>query len=522
MPREKLSMRKLVEVLRLSAKGLSHRQIAASCGVARSTVAAYLDRMAQAGLSWPLDAAVTSETLEQLLYPGEHPGVRGRDESRPEPDWCHIHRELKRKAVTLKRLWREYSAEQPTGYAYSQFCERYRRWARTVDVTMRQNHPAGERLFVDFAGMTIPVYDARGGVQYEAQIFVAALGASHYLYAQALASQRLPDWIAAHVHTFEHLQGVPEIVVPDNLKSAVTRACRYEPDVNPTYQHMAAHYGVAILPGRPRHPRDKAKAETGVQIVERDVLAVLRDRRFLSLFSLNQAIWALIEQVNRRPFQKLDGCRYSLFKEIDQPALMPLPSQRYEYAEIRKVRANIDYHVEISGHYYSVPFSLARKQLDARVTAATVEVLHQGQRVAVHPRSHAKGRHTTEHSHMPKAHQKSLEWTPSRLIHWAGTIGPHSAQMVEKILQGRPHPEQGYRSALGLMRLAKTYTEERLEAACRRALKHHLHGYKHVLSILKARLDQQPQESADIEQQPPCPLHHENIRGAAYYATETT
>ena len=464
---------------------------------------------------------MTADELERLLYPGEHPGIRGRDETRPEPAWEMIHRELSRKGVTLKRLWIEYRQEQPTGYAYSQFCERYRRWASTVDVTMRQSHPAGERLFVDFAGMTMPIYDEQGAVRYDAQIFVAALGASHYLYVQALSSQRLPDWIAAHVAVFEHLQGVPRIVVPDNLKSGVTQACRYEPDINPTYQHMATHYGVAIIPGRPRHPRDKAKVETGVQIVEREVLAPLRDRRFMSLFSLNQAIWALMEQVNHRPFQKLDGSRYSLFKEIEQPTLMPLPRQGYEYAEIRKVRVNIDYHVEIGGHYYSVPFTLARTQLDVRLTATTVEVLHRGQRVAAHPRSNAKGRHTTDHSHMPKAHQKSLEWTPSRLIHWAGTIGPNCAQLVQKILQSRPHPEQGYRAALGLMRLAKTYTESRLEAACRRALKYRLYGYKNVTSILKARLDEEPQEATDAEPSPSCPLHHQNVRGAAYYATET-
>jgi len=518
MPKGRLSMRKLVEILRLSAAGLSARQIARGCGVARSTVASHLERMAMAGVTWPLAAGVNEEELERRLF-AQEPAVRGRDEARPLPDWEAVQKELRGEGVTLRLLWEEYRQGQPAGYEYSQFCEHYRRWLGDVEVCLRHSYAGGERLFVDFAGMTLPLTDAPTGEVHEAEIFVAALGASHYLYAEATRSQQLPDWIEAHVHTFEYIGGVPAITVPDNLKSAVSRACRYEPELNPTYQDMALHYGTAVLPARPGKPRDKAKAETGVQVIEREVLAPLRHRVFFSLAAMNAAIWERLVVVNVRPFQKLKTSRLALFEELDKPALKPLPAQRYEYAEFRKVRVNIDYHVEVHGHYYSVPYDLKGEQLDARVTARLVEVLRRGRRVASHPRNDQAGRHTTDSRHMPKAHREYIEWTPSRIIAWAGKIGPDCALAVETIIASRQHPEQGYRSALGIIRLAKGYTETRVNAACRRALVLDVCALRSIKSILQTGKDRDAME--DLPAGAPA-VHHANVRGAGYYATEGT
>jgi transposase len=511
-------MRKLVEILRLSSSGLSARVIARGCGVSRSTVASHLERMAMAGVTWPLPAGVDEEELERRLF-AQEPAVRGRDEARPLPDWEVVRKELSGKGVTLRLLWEEYRQAHPDGYEYSQFCEYYRRWLGDLDVCLRHSYAGGERLFVDFAGMTLPLTDGRTGEVHEAQIFVAALGASHYLYAEALRSQQLHDWIEAHVHAFEHFGGVPAITVPDNLKSAVSRACWYEPDLNPTYQDMALHYGTAVLPARPGKPRDKAKAETGVQVVEREVLAPLRYRTFFSLTEMNAAIRERWVAVNIRPFQKLKVSRKDLFEELDKPALKPLPAQRYEYAEFRKVRVNIDYHVEVHGHYYSVPYELKGEQLDARVTARLIEVLRRGWRVASHPRNGQAGRHTTDPGHMPKAHREYLEWTPSRIIAWAGKIGPDCARAVETIIAGRQHPEQGYRSALGVIRLAKGYTDTRVNAACRRAVTLDVCAFRSIKSILQTGKDQEA--TAEIPAGAPT-VHHANVRGSGYYATEGT
>ena len=516
MPKKRLSMRKLSEILRLHAAGLSARQIARSCGVAHSTVADHLERLKTAGLSWPLAPKLSDEELERRLFGGDSP-TRTRDLLRPLADWPTIHKELALKGVTLKLLWQEHRQAHPDGYGYSQFCEYYQRWAQSLDVCLRQTYRAGERLFVDYAGLTVALHDPHSGQIEEAQIFVAALGASHYLYAEATRSQQLADWIEAHIHTFEHLEGVTEITTPDNLKSGVARACRYDPDINPTYQDMATHYGTAIIPTRPHHPRDNAKAESGVQVVEREVLAPLRHHTFFSLAELNEAIWTRLQEVNRRPFQKLDVSRYDLYLELDKPALKPLPSTRYEYAEFLKARVNIDYHIEVLGHYYSVPYELKGEQVDVRLSARMVEALYRGRRVAAHQRDDRKGRHTTEPSHMPRAHREYLAWTPSRILHWAGTIGPHCAQAVQQIIDSRPHPEQGYRAALGIIRLAKGYTPARVDAACRRAVALDLCRYQSIKSMLKSGKDLEPLPT-DAPALRLCQAHHQNVRGSEYYA----
>ena len=506
-------MRKLVEILRLEASGLSRRQIALSCHVARSTVAERLGKMKAAGLSWPLAPDVDEGELERRLFAPSPPCNRPIE--RPLPNWAMVHQDLSRKGVTLRLLWEEYRGEQPDAYRYSQFCEHYRRWARTLDVCLRQTYRAGERLFVDYAGMTMPVRDAHSGLIHEAQIFVAALGASHYLYAEATRTQQLPDWIEAHVHAYEYLGGVPAITVPDNLKSAVSKACRYEPDINPTYQDMASHYATAVLPARPAKPRDKAKVESGVQVIEQEVLAPLRHQSFFSLAELNQAIWKRLADVNRRPFRKLKVSRQDLFLEVDKPALQPLPARRYEYAEFKKARVNIDYHIEVLGHYYSVPYELRGEQLDVRLSGRMVEVLHKGRRVATHQHDERKGLHSTELTHMPRAHREHLAWTPSRIIDWAGTIGEHCARAVRQIIESRPHPEQGYRASLGILRLAKGYTPSRVEAACRRALALDVCRYRSIKSILQTGKDREPLPPAEGGA---CPLAHPNVRGPEYYA----
>src|SRR5499426_1654665 len=512
MPAQRLAMRQVHEVLRLKwDQGLSDRKIAHSLGISRPAVAEYVRRAQAAGLSWPLPEPYDEGTLERLLFPT----VSARAPA-PHlvPDWATVHQELKRKGVTLFLLWQEYKAATPDGLQYSWFCHTYRGWASKLDLVMRQTHRAGEKLFVDYAGQSIPVVNRHSGEVHEAAIFVAVLGASNYTYAEATWTQSLPDWIGSHVRTFTAFGGGPEIVVPDNLKAAVIRAHRYEPEINRTYAALAQHYGFAIIPARAAKPRDKAKVEVGVQVVERWMLARLRHHTFFSLAEVNTALTPLLLTLNARPFKKLPGSRQQLFEALDRPALHPLPAQLYEYAEWKLVRVNIDYHVDVEGHYYSVPYALVKQQLDVRLSAQVVELFHKGKRVASHRRSPLKGRHSTVAAHMPKAHQRYAEWTPQRLVLWAAKTGEATAHVVEAILTSRPHPQQGFRACLGIMRLGKSYGDERLEAACRRAIRIGACSYKRIESILKHDLDQQPLPG------PPAAapvITHSNIRGAQYY-----
>jgi transposase len=504
-------MRKIRDVLRLTFdQGLSLREVASSLSMPYSTVGIYLRRAKLAGLSWPLSDELFDDELEARLFPGEVKLVA----TKPGPDFAYVHKELRKKGVQLTLLWFEYREIHPDGYSYSQFCFLYRQWRRHVDVVMRQDHKGGE-LFVDFPGMRIPIYDAATlMVSFQAELFVAVLGASSYLFAVALRSQELEHWVAAHVDCFEFLGGVPSKVTSDNLKSGVTKAHRYEPDVNATYQDMASHYGTAIIPARPYKPRDKAKVEAGVQFAERWIIARLRRTHFTTLGALNEAILELVEVINLRPFKKLEGTRASLFEEIDRPTLAPLPAMRYEFATWRQARVNIDYHVEIDRHYYSVPYTLAREVVDVRVTSTVVEVFVKGRRVAAHQRSYDRGRHVTDAAHMPDSHRRYLEWTPGRIVAWANKTGPATGAFITELLTRRPHPEQGFRSALGVLRLAKRYGDARLEAACQRASACQSFSYKSVESILKHNLDQQP-----LGERTPPRAHatHPNVRGPNYY-----
>ena len=516
MPARRLSMRKLREILRLLWEcGLSQRQVAACCGTSKTAVAECVARARRSGIGQQTAATMSDAELEEHLYP---PAQAMASSPRPAADWPEVHRQLKGKGVTLQLLWEEYREREPLGYRYSRFCELYRHWRKRTDVTMRQVHRAGEKLFVDFCGQTVPVVEAGTGEVHEAQVFVAVWGASNYTYAEATWSQSLPDWIGAHVRAFEFSGGVTEIVVPDNTRTGVKTPCRYEPELNPTYQDLAAHYGTVVIPARVRRPRDKAKVEVGVQVVQRWILARLRHRTFFSLLALNEAIGELLVRLNDRPFRKLPGSRRSLFESLDRPALQPLPAQRFVYAEWKKARVNVDYHVEVERHYYSVPYQLVGQQLDVRVSAQTVESFLKGKRVASHARSFRHGLHTTVDAHMPRAHRDYVEWTPQRLVRWAQLSGPSVAALVEAILTRHVHPQQGFRSCLGILRLGQRYGGERLEAACRRALVIGAFSYRSVRSILERRLDTQLELAT--EPAPVRPATHENLRGASYYGSE--
>jgi transposase len=511
MPRPRTAMRKIRDVLRLTfAEQLSRRQVSASLGIPFTTICEYIDRSRQAGLSWPLPEDLDDSGLEALLFTKPAPVMV----ERPLPDWNHVHLELRRPGVTLQLLNLEYLEQHKDGYQYSQFCERYRRWQRHLDVVMRQEHRAGEKMFIDFAGQTIPIVDQATGVITEAELFVTVLGASNYLYAEAFPSQELPYWIAGHAHALTFYGGASRLWVCDNLKSGVTKSHRYEPLINRTYEEMAAHYGCAVLPARPRKPRDKAKVEAGVLIAERWVVARLRNRIFFSLGELNAAIRELVDHLNRKPFKKLPGSRLSLFEEIERGALRALPLTPYEFALWPTARVNIDYHLECDRHFYSVPYRYVGELCDVRLTASTVEIFLRGRRIASHLRSYKRGGFTTEPSHMPESHRRHLEWTPSRIVSWARQTGPATGEFAEGILKSRPHPEQGYRSCLGIMRLGRRYGSDRLEAACKRALTVRAFSYRSVESILKNGLDRHP-----LPDQPRIRPHrqHENLRGPHYY-----
>ncbi len=508
-------MRKTKEVLRLRFElGLGQRQIARSCGMGLGTVHDYLERAASAGIGWPLPEGLSEEELESKLF-GKQLEPAKVAPSRPQPEWKVIHEQLlQHRHLTLQLLWEEYRQANPEGYRYSWFCERYQHWRRHLDVVLRQEHKAGEKMFVDWAGATIPVYDATSGEAWPASLFVSVLGASSYTYAEATRDQQLEAWIQAHIHALQFFGGVPTLTVPDNTKTAVTRACRYDPDLNPTYQEFAVHYGMGVVPARPYKPRDKAKVESGVQVCQRWIIAALRNRKFFSLPELNQAIRELLVRLNERPFRKRDGSRASLFHSLEKPALAPLPAERFDMSQWSRATVNIDYHIAFDENFYSVPYTLVQQIVEVRSTPTTVEIFHQGNRIASHLRSRRRGHAITQNEHRPKSHQAHLEWPPSRMVNWARSIGPHTAQLFERILNDKPHPEMGYRSCLGIIRLAQQYSAQRMEAAAERALLAQACRYRSVKSILKNSLDAIP---LSPPQPGSPPLTHDNLRGADYF-----
>jgi len=507
-----LSMRKIREILRLGLKCYrSNREIARSCRISHVTVGKYISLAKQKDLLYETIEQMDDITLRGIFKPDS---LMQSKRFYPQPDWNYIHQEMKKKSVTLQLLWQEYKAIYPDGYQSTQFCDLYNRWRKNLNPSLYQAYKAGEKMFVDYAGQTVGIVNRSTGTIREAQIFVAVLGASNYTYSEAAWDQSLPNWIGSHVRSFEYFEGVTKVIVPDNIKSGISRACKYEPDINPTYQDMACHYGCAIIPTRVARPKDKAKVESGVQVVERWILAALRNRTFFSLAELNEAIKELLVKLNEKPFKKIEGSRKSWFEKIERNALLPLPENRYVFCEWKKARMNIDYHIDVNGHYYSVPYSLGRdKEFTVRYTDKTIEIFHSNKRVASHLRDDTKGRHSTIKEHMPKSHQQYLEWTPSRIINWAKSMGESTQMLVKTILFVRKYPEQGYRSCLGILRLAKRYSNERLESACKRALFIRGYSYKSVESILRHGLDKEdlPNYAPELA------FTHENIRGDSYF-----
>jgi len=509
MARKRLSMRKIKEVLRLKHEGgLSIRAIARACSIGKETVRDYLCRASEAGIGWPLPEGLDDEELELRLFSS----VLKSSARRRCPNWAMVHQELRRKGVTRQLLWREYKEEDPDFLGYSQFCELYRRWSRQLHPSMRVPHRAGEKLYVDFAGLTMSY--TSGGEEKKAFVFVATWGASNYTYAEAFSGQDLTSWISGHIHAFEYFGGVPEALVPDNTKTGVTSPCYYEPDLNPTYQELARHYGTVVLPTRVKAPKDKAKVEKGVQTVEYWLMAPLRKRQFFSIDEINQALWERLEGLNARTMPHFEKSRREMFEELDQPVLKPLPQTGFEVAEWKRAKVGIDYHVEFKKHYYSVPYKLIQKQVDIRATDRVVEVFYKNNRVSSHKRDDSPGRHSTHPEHMPEAHRQYAEWNPERFHKWAERIGELTVELVSHIFSSRRHPEQGYRSCLGLMRLESRYGKERMEAAAKRALFFGYYSYKGVKNILEAGLDQ-------VELEEPVGIMrkiHPNIRGTDYYS----
>ena len=503
-------MRKIREALRLRASGMSTREMASCLSVGRTTLREYLSRADRASLVWPLPVDLSDNDLEARLFPQRgSEGLGGI----PQPDWTYAHAELRRKGVTLSLLWEEYRGVHPTGYGYSRYCELYTRWEGKLSPVMRQRHPAGERLFVDYAGPTFDVVCPKTGEVRTAQLFVATLGASNYTYVEASWTQSLQDWISSHVRAFEFFGGMPAQVVCDNLKAGVTKACFYDPAINRTYADMAAHYGTAVVPARPHKPKDRAKVEGAVLLAERWIMARLRNQRFFSLDELNAAIHPLLDQLNSKVTHHLGASRRDLFERLDKPALKPLPVEPYVYAEWKQCRAGLDYHVDVGRHYYSVPHKLLKQKLWARITARTVEVYFKGQRVASHVRTSGNRQHSTHRDHMPAHHKFREGWTPEKIRLKAARIGPNTEAFVEVIMLKRKHPEQGYRTCMGVLRLAKSYGVNRLEAACTRAVEINAHSYTSLNSILKNGLDRQRRTPATDEPA----ITHPNIRGADYF-----
>lgn len=512
MAQEWISMRMLSEVLRLKLeKKLPIRQVSLSCKLARSTVSDYLGRARVAGLRWPLPEGMDDAALNKLLFP-----ERQNTDERLKPDMAYVRNEMRRKSVTLQLLWEEYRKDNSDGYGYSQYCQIYRDWLGTQEYTLRQEHRAGEKLFVDFAGDTIPVYNAITGEIRQAHVFVAVLGCSNYTYAEATWTEKLDDWIDAQINAMEHNGGVTDAVVPDNPKPIVTSPCWYDPDINRTYQELAEYYGFAVIPARPGKPRDKAKVESGVLVVERWILAALRNQKFFSLGELNEAIRQLVKRLNERSFKKLKGSRKEVFEQLERSTLKPLPVSRYELAHWKNVTLNIDYHIELDGHYYSAPCHLVRQKLTARYTNKTVEIYNKSKRVAVHARSYLKGRYTTVMEHRPPSHQHYLDWSPERIQSWAFSIGQDCGVAVQLLIESKSIPEYAYRSCLGIIRLGKSYGNDRLNQACVRAIKCNIVGYRQIKSILKSGHDRLPLTAAPE----PAAVIHDNLRGAQYYQEE--
>lgn len=504
-------MRKISEVLRQRYElNHSYRDIARSLNIGVTTVAVYLARAKAAGVTWPLSNEVSEKDLSDRLFLP----VKKDAKERPLPDWEWVYQELRKKGVTLQLLWREYRDTHPTGISYTRFCDRYRAYTKATTPVMRQIHKGGAKTFVDYAGLTVPWIDPSTGEVHQAQIFVGSLGASQFTFAEASASQQLPEWIQSHIRMWEYFGGVTETVVPDNLKSGVTKSHRYDPDINANYQHFSEHYGFAIVPARVYEAKDKAKVENAVGCITRQILAAIRHITFTSIAEINTAIKPRLAAFNQQSFQKMKTSRKALFEAVDKPALKSLPPEKYHYAEWQHAKIHIDYHFVFDDHYYSVPYKYIHHAVEVRATAHTVECFYENQRIASHPRSHLKYKHSTLKEHMPTAHRAHAEWSPERMKRWANKIGPHTMKFIDTLIASRAFPEQAYRACLGVLRLGSRYGEDRLEKACAIAYESGSTRYQHVESILKNKLDTVNHSRAANTT---VISSHENIRGSKYY-----
>jgi transposase len=501
---ERLPVRKIREVLRLKADGFSDRQIAAAIGSARSTVQECVRRSRDAGITWPLSPLLDEAALHARLYRRAVPLSRT-----PRPDFAYLHAELRRRGVTRLLLWEEYKSAHPDGWQYSVFCDQYRRWLATQELVLRQEHAPGDKLFVDYAGQTVPIVDRHTGAIRNAQVFVAVLGFSNYTHAEATLTQGAGDWLGAHVRALEYFGGAPRAIVPDNLRSGVTKAHRYDPDINRAYQDFAEYYQLAILPARVRKPRDKAKVETGVLVVERWILARLRNHTFFSIGELNGYIGELLERLNTRAFKKIAGSRRSRFEEHERGALKDLPARPYEFGEWKKAKVHPDYHIEVGRAYYSVPYRLIGERVDVRLTARAVEIFHAGELVAAHPRASVRAQRLTRRVHRPEKHIAVIDQHLDRVLERAFLIGPATFAVLQAQAGGRKHPEETLRSAQGILRLAHDFSSVRLEEACERALALKACSYRAVRTLI--------QNPSAPPSSPALDLAHENVRGAEYF-----
>ena len=512
MANRRMTMRKIRETLRLRHEArMSVRQISTHTDTSVGAIQNLLNKAARAGVGWPLPEELADEALVKLLYPSRSGAGRGEFQL---PEWSTVHQELKRKDMTLQLLWEEYIAQHPGRcYSYSQFCALFVSWRARQKRSMRQTHRFGEKSFVDYCGCTVPVHDAEHGKVRQAQVFVGVLGASNYTYAEASWGQTLQEWLASHTRMVNFFGGCSEMIVPDNLKSAVHKACRYDPDVNPSYQQWAEHYGVAVVLARPRRPKDKSKVEVSVQIVERWILARLRHQRFFSLAQLNERIRELLDDLNQRPFKQMPGNRLDTFTRLEQPALRALPRHAYQYVDIKRAKVGIDYHVHYACHYYSVPHQYVGLHVEVHGSDSLVRMFYQGNEIAAHRRKRSYG-FTTEVAHMPRRHAEHSKWNPARLKSWARRQGPEIQLWVSAQLERKAHPEQAYRVCLGLLNLTRHYPVTRINQACRIANQENLMRLKQIKSILQTQRDQLPQHTEIAVE---LPQQHENIRGAKHF-----
>ena len=515
MARRRKSMNKVREIIRLDELGFAQRQIARALNVSRPVVAQYLRDFKTTGLSYGDIKDMGDDKFADIFI--KKTGKSKRQQALSE-QFTYMAKELKRIGVTLYLLWEEYRRENPDGYSYSQFCYHFQVWRNLSPLTMHIEHKAGDKMFVDFTGKHMWFYDREKKQQQKAEVFVAILGASQYTYVEAVLSQQKEDWLKVNNNAIWYFGGAPAAIVPDCLKSGVSKPDKYEPDVNPDYADFGDHYDTAILPARPYSAKDKALVENAVNIVYTRIFAPLRNETFYSLSELNEAIWAKVEEHNSKHFEREAISRRELFEEIEQAALKQLPPQRYELKRSLKLKVQFNYHVEIreDHHYYSVPWKYKRKQVKVIYTAAVVEVYYKNTRIAFHKRERRRNGYTTVKEHMPSHHRLYAEWSPQRLINWGASIGPNTKQMIEGVLQTRKHPEQAFKVCLGLLNLTRHYGAGRLERACERALQFHHFSYKFVRNVLEKNLDK-VQEEESMQQTFPV---HENIRGKDYYETE--